>query len=128
MKSKVLIIEDEIFVASDIERVLEDNGYAVTAIAADCAEALASAAASEIALVDMNLRDGLTGPGLAVDLATKFGLKIVYVTANPSQITPIADGAIGYVRKPFSDDAILQAVQIASGVSRWTEATGVARF
>ena len=116
MTRKVLIVEDEIFVASDIERILEDSGYAVTAIAADRAEALAAAADSEIALVDINLRDGATGPAIAIDLA-RYGIKIVYVTANPSQIDPRADTAIGYIKKPFSDEAILAAVNFAAGAA-----------
>ena len=115
MPKKVLIVEDEIFVATDIERILQDSGYAVTAIAADRAQALAAAQNAEIALVDINLRDGPTGPYIAQDLA-RYGVKVVYVTANPSQIEPRAETAVGYIKKPFSDQAILAAVDYAAGL------------
>ncbi|SFK51310.1 CheY chemotaxis protein or a CheY-like REC (receiver) domain [Sphingomonas sp. NFR04] len=113
MKS-VLIVEDEIFIAMEIERVLQDAGYTVVAIAADQTEALAAAAAAEVAFVDLNLRDGPTGPRLAQELADRFSLRIVYVTANPSQIEQPAPTAIGYIRKPFSEEAILAAAAIAA--------------
>jgi len=115
MTPSVLIVEDEIFVASDIARILEDAGYRVAGIAADRKEALEAAPQAQIALVDVNLRDGSTGPQIALDLARDFGTKIVYVTANPRQIKPRAGTAIGFIRKPFSDNAILSAVQHAAG-------------
>jgi len=113
MKS-VLIVEDEIFIAMEIERILQDAGYTVVAIAADQSEALAAAAAADVAFVDLNLRDGPTGPGLAHELAQTFGVRIVYVTANPSQIERPAPTAVGYIRKPFSEEAIVMAAAIAA--------------
>ena len=41
--NSVLIVEDEIFVALDIERILVDAGFQVAAIAADQHDALAVA-------------------------------------------------------------------------------------
>lgn len=108
----ILIVEDEIFVAIDIERVLADAGYNVAAIAADRTEALAAAPRAAMAFVDLNLRDGPTGPQLAHDLA-KHNIKVIYVTANPAQIEPAAETAIGYIRKPFRDSAILNAAAVA---------------
>ncbi|MDD1530011.1 response regulator [Bradyrhizobium sp. WBOS7] len=116
MPPSVLIVEDEIFVASDIARILEDAGYRVAGIATDRKEALEAGPQAQIALVDVNLRDGSTGPQIALDLARNYGTKIVYVTANPAQIEPRAGTAIGFIRKPFSDEAILTAVQHAAGV------------
>lgn len=107
--STILIVEDEILVALDIERILSDAGYHVAAIAADRDEALSLPTAPALAFVDVNLRDGKTGPRIACDLAAAYGTKVVYVTANPAQIEPRAETAIGYIRKPFSDAAILAA-------------------
>ncbi len=115
MSTPILIIEDEIFLALDIERILEDAGYEVAGIAADRAEAIAAAASARVAFVDINLRDGLTGALIANDLAEAYGITVVYVTANPSQINPRAPGALGVVEKPFRDSAILQAAALATG-------------
>ena len=113
MPKTVLIVEDEIFVALDLERILTDAGYRVAAIAADSDGAIAAAADCHFALVDVNLRDGPTGPGLATRLTRDYGLKVVFVTANPAQIGQ-ADGALGYICKPFSEAAILAAAAMAS--------------
>lgn len=109
-----LIVEDEIFVALDLERILTDAGYQVTAIAADRASALAAGAGAEFAFVDINLRDGPTGPDIAATLTREHGVKVVFVTANPGQIALPCD-ALGYVRKPFSERAILAAAEMAAG-------------
>lgn len=115
MSKTALIVEDEIFVALDLERILTDAGYTVRAIAADRREALAAAAGCEIAFVDINLRDGASGPGIARSMAQDHGVKVVFVTANPAQI----DGApsVGFVRKPFSERAIRAAASVAAGDS-----------
>lgn len=109
-----LIVEDEIFVALDLERILTDAGYTVGAIAADRDSALAAAPNCGIAFVDVNLRDGPTGPDIARRIAADHGIKVVFVTANPSQIGE-AGNALGYIRKPFSEHAILAAAALAHG-------------
>lgn len=112
-KPRILIVEDEVFVAMDIERILIDAGYYVHAIAADRGEALASADGADIAFVDLNLRDGPTGVLIAEELAAKYAVKVVYVTANPAQIVKPAETAIGFIRKPFYEKAIVAAAAIA---------------
>ena len=116
MTKTALIVEDEIFVALDLERILVDAGYAVGGIAADSAQALAAAPNCSFAFVDVNLRDGATGPSIAERIARDYGVKVVFVTANPGQIGTVPD-ALGYVRKPFSDQAILAAAAIAAAGS-----------
>lgn len=112
MGKTALIVEDEIFVALDLERILTDAGYQVCAIAPDRASAMAAAPACDFALVDVNLRDGCTGPDVARRLAQDHGVRVVFVTANPGQIGLPAHG-LGYVRKPFSDASILEAARAA---------------
>lgn len=114
MTSKsILIVEDEIMVAMDIERILVDAGYHVIAIASDKMQAISAGAQADAAFIDLNLRDGPTGPQIAMELAQQYGTKVVYVTANPSQIEIPASTSIGYIRKPFSDPAILAAAALA---------------
>lgn len=113
MSETVLIVEDEIFVALDLERILLDAGYHVRAIAADRDEALEAAPECGFAFVDVNLRDGPTGPDIARRIAADHGVKVVFVTANPSQIDGCGD-ALGYIRKPFCERAILAAAALAS--------------
>jgi len=112
MGKTALIVEDEIFVALDLERILLDAGYQVCGIAPDAKAAMECAGSCDFALVDVNLRDGMTGPTVAERLMAEHGVRVVFVTANPSQIDG-GRGALGYVRKPFSEHAILAAARLA---------------
>jgi DNA-binding response OmpR family regulator len=111
--ANVLIVEDEFLVALELEDILTDAGHKVIGIAPDQASVQALDHPPEVALVDLNLRDGPSGPSIAQLLADKFGTIIVYVTANPAQIGHPAPTAIGVVQKPFSQHAILAAVALA---------------
>ena len=113
MSRTALIVEDEIFVALDLERILTAAGYEVVAIAADQQEALEAAGQCQFAFVDVNLRDGPSGPAIARRMAAEHGIRVVFVTANPSQID-CGSPALGYVRKPFSEASILAAAAMAS--------------
>ncbi|HEX7871471.1 MAG TPA: response regulator [Sphingobium sp.] len=113
--STILIVEDEVFVALDIERVLTDCGYAVAGIAMDRSEALDLAEGCTLALVDINLRDGRTGPQIAAELYERYGTRSVFVTANPAQIGTPPTGALGYVCKPFDRTMLRAAIEWALG-------------
>lgn len=114
MSKKILIVEDEIFVALEIEQIVEDAGFAVSAIAADRAAALEAASSCDIALVDLNLRDGPTGPVIGMELASRYGVRVIYVTANPSQIGEASVAALGVITKPFRAHSISAALHLAA--------------
>ena len=111
--AKILIVEDEFLVALQLEDILSDGGHAVLGTFPDAASVAAFGEAPDVALVDLNLRDGLTGPAVARDLALRFGARVIYVTANPGQIDNPAQTAVGIVQKPFSRQAILSAIAYA---------------
>jgi len=110
---KILIVEDEVLVALQLEDMIESQGYKVIAIVPDRASLDRVDDLPDVALVDLNLRDGLTGPEIAHALAVRYGCKVVYVTANPADVVDPAPTAIGIVQKPFSPNAILSAVNFA---------------
>jgi len=64
------------------------------------ATALALAPFSDIALVDVKLRDGATGPRVGHYLASEFGLAVVMVTGNPEAIQTGLLGVVGVISKP----------------------------
>lgn len=113
--AKVLIVEDEFLVALQIEDILTEAGHSVVGIAPDEAAVRELPETPEVALVDLNLRDGPSGLAIASHLADRYGTTIIYVTANPSQIAAPAPTAIGVLQKPFSPQAILGAVAVALG-------------
>lgn len=113
---KVLIVEDEFLVALQLEDILISAGHSVLGIVADHASVHDVSEAPQVALVDVNLRDGPSGPEIARQLSRLYGTAIIYVTANPDQIDQPAPTAIGVVQKPFSQTGILAALNyVAEG-------------
>lgn len=113
MDCRILVVEDEFFVAAEIEHVVEDMGYRPAGIAADKATALALGKNADIALVDLNLRDGPTGVAIGSSLA-KDGVTVVFMTANPDQLGTGVPGAIGVISKPVADAELRAAVAYAA--------------
>jgi two-component system, response regulator PdtaR len=109
---RALIVEDEILTALHLETVLEELGVESVGIAADVEGALRLAAAGpDLALVDMNLRDGLTGGRIAEQLARR-GTAIFFVTANPRQIGEQRALALGVLDKPFDERQLEAAIDL----------------
>lgn len=110
-EARVLIVEDEFLLALQLEDILEDGGHVVAATLPDSRSLANLGEAPDIALVDLNLRDGLTGPDVARQLSERYGIPVIYVTANPAQIGDPAATAVGVVQKPFTREAILGAIE-----------------
>jgi two-component system, response regulator PdtaR len=107
MQTKVLIVEDEFLVALHMQMMLTRLGFKIVGIAPDMQAACAFAEEHpDIALVDVNLRDGPTGPQIGAMLAQKFGASVLFITANPRQLSPAQDGPIGVISKPFNDNEV----------------------
>jgi len=112
---KVLVVEDEIFVAIEIENAVAELGFEPIGIAADRQTALELADDAEVAIVDLNLRDGPTGPGIGQKLAER-GVTVMFMTANPSQLGSGVPGTVGVIPKPVMDDELREAVNFAVAV------------
>ena len=117
------MVEDEIFVATEIEHVIEEMGFEPIGIAADERSALAFASDADIALVDLNLQDGPTGIGIGRILAQTHGVTVVYMTANPSQLGEGVPGTVGVLPKPVTDQDLRAAVNYAVARREAAEAT-----
>lgn len=114
MADCILIVEDEILVALEMESILEERGYEVVGIASDLQEALAFADRTvDLALVDLNLRDGLTGPEIGRRLANEHRAKVLFVTANPGILGDGIAGTIGVLTKPTDESSLTSAIAYA---------------
>ena len=113
MQAKVLIVEDEFLVALQLEDMLTEAGHSVVGIALDQAGVRRVCDPPQVALVDLNLRDGRSGLAIASYLSDAYGTSIIYVTANANEIEQPAHTTVGVVHKPFSQQAILNAVAFA---------------
>jgi CheY-like chemotaxis protein len=112
MSRKVLVVEDEVLVAIEIESVVEELGLSPIGIAADATSALALADHAELALVDLNLLDGPTGGPLGVTLAER-GVTVLFMTANPAQLGQGLPGTLGVLPKPVGEADLRNAVTYA---------------
>ncbi|MFN3673349.1 MAG: response regulator [Bosea sp. (in: a-proteobacteria)] len=113
MSPRILIVEDEALVALEMEAIIEDLGLSPIGIAPDKRTALDLARSKpDIALVDLHLRDGLTGPDIGRELAEQ-GVSVVFVTANPRLVAQGVPGAYGVIEKPTEETLIADAIAYA---------------
>jgi CheY-like chemotaxis protein len=83
MSQRVLIVEDEVLVADDLEWQLTKLGYASGGIAASGEEAVAMAEASRpgIVLMDIQLQGRMSGTEAARIISKRTGAPIIFITA-----------------------------------------------
>lgn len=117
---KILIVEDEPLLAMDLEAQLSQMGHTVVGMAPDAEAAfgLAERARPDLALVDLNLRDGLTGPQIASQLSRDREMVVVFVTGSPEQIPPDYAGAACAIIKPWSPEALEQVMSLVRAPGR----------
>src|SRR5690349_12359357 len=106
MTARILIVEDEMLVAMELESILQDLGHVPVGIAPDLqtAERLADEPL-DLALVDLNLRDGLTGPEIGKRLGER-GASVLFITANPRLLGDGIAGTIGVLTKPTDEATV----------------------
>jgi two-component system, response regulator PdtaR len=109
---RILIVEDEILIAFELESLLEDEGYDAAGIAATLTDALdlARELSPDLALVDVHLADGPTGVEVARALTGR-GVTVLFMTANAKRIPDDFAGAIGVIAKPYTERSVRSAVQ-----------------
>lgn len=116
MTAKILIVEDEMLVALDLECILTDLGAEPIGIAPDLATAERFFDEEiDLALVDLNLRDGLTGPQIGERLGAR-GVAVLFITANPRQLGDGIAGTVGVISKPTDAETVAAAVDYALGI------------
>jgi two-component system, response regulator PdtaR len=107
MSNRVLIVEDEFLVALSLRQTLAGLGFETVGIAPDSETAYGFADRKpEFALVDVNLRDGETGPQIGRTLAQEYGVVVLFVTANPAQLGQGVNGTIGVLSKPVGEEEV----------------------
>jgi two-component system, response regulator PdtaR len=120
---RILIVEDEMLVALQIEGFLIAAGHDVVGIADCTARALVLAAdrAPELALVDVNLARGDNGVELAAQLHA-IGIQILFASGNcPPNLT--RHEAIGCLGKPFGQQDMTAAIAAADARMRGAQVT-----
>jgi diguanylate cyclase (GGDEF)-like protein len=115
---RILIVEDDVIIAKDLENVLERWGYDVTGVATSSEHALSQAEADEpdLVLMDIRLRGATDGVQTADALRARMDVPIVFLTANTDAQTrerALDTNAAGYIAKPYNPSTLLAAIELA---------------
>lgn len=118
MKKQILIVEDEIIVAKNLQDRLENMGYVVTAIASSGEEAIEKATQTQpdLILMDIKLEGDVDGIEVAQYIRDRFGIPVVYLTAYATedilQRAKITE-PFGYILKPFEIKELHATIEMA---------------
>jgi len=124
-RGRILIVEDEGIVATDIQRCLEDEGFEVTAIVTSMKDAVreASAHRPDLVLMDIRIQGEADGIEAADHLHRHFGLPIVFLTAHDDRDTIARANRsepMAFLVKPFKPAELTNTVRIALN-RNWAE-------
>ena len=101
-------------VAMELQAILKDLGYEVVGLAADAAATWSLLRYQpDLALVDLNLRDGPTGAEIARRLVREHDVRVLFMTANPRLLGDGLAGVIGVLSKPCDEAVVAAAVAYA---------------
>ena len=105
----VLIIEDETFIALDLEGLVESLGHRVLGVARTHAEAIALAKAKRpgIILADIQLADGSSGLDAVNEMLRTFEVPVIFITAYPERfLTGERPEPAFLIAKPFQPSTV----------------------
>jgi DNA-binding NtrC family response regulator len=114
--ARVLVVEDEYFIADDLVRALEDAGAKAVgpAATAEQARALIKAQDVDAAIFDLNLR-GVVASGLVQEVAAK-KVPCLIVSGYGGEAVPPEIAEIARVEKPVNPKSVVSA--LATEVAR----------
>ncbi|HVU20019.1 MAG TPA: response regulator [Rhizomicrobium sp.] len=109
LASRVLIIEDEMVIALDLENLVIELGHTVCGIATTRAEAVSMARAQtpDLILTDIQLADGSSGLDAASEILGGGNIPVIFITAFPEcLLTGERPEPTYLIQKPFSRDTV----------------------
>ena len=112
----VLIIEDEAFIAMDLEGLVESLGHRAVGVARTHSEAIALARVKRpgLILADIKLADGSSGLDAVNELLQSFEVPVIFVTAYPERfLTGERPEPAFLIAKPFQPATVSAVVSQA---------------
>ena len=115
---RILVVEDEILVAKDLEVTLTKLGFEVCALCRTGEEALSALRRfrPDVVLMDIQLEHGMDGIETASRLQTEHRVPIIFLTAYSDEATLARARAAqpyGYLLKPFHQSELRSVVELA---------------
>jgi CheY-like chemotaxis protein len=120
---RVLLVEDEILTAMDIEYLVQQLGYEVCGIAASAPEAIQAAydLRPDLVLMDIRLAHGTDGIQAAGEIRKRFGIGSLYLSAHTDAATlhrAQATQPLGFIAKPYTEAQLETALRTATAMLR----------
>ena len=112
----VLIIEDETFIAMDLEGLVESLGHRTVGVARTHTEAVALARSKQLGLIlaDIKLADGSSGLDAVNELIQSFEVPVIFVTAYPERfLTGERPEPAFLIAKPFQPATVSAVISQA---------------
>lgn len=105
-KGTILIVEDEMLIATQIKQIVERHGYTVAAIAVSYTTAVSWVLNEKIdaVLLDINIKGKKTGIDVGIELF-KMGIPFIYLTSHSDAKTVaflLDTKPVGYITKPVN--------------------------
>lgn len=116
--SRILIVEDEIIIARELEARLIAMGYEVTAIASSGPEAIEQAGLTkpDLILMDIVIKGDMDGIEAASEIRRIHQIPVIYLTAYTDKKTlerARITEPFGYIVKPFSERELEANIEMA---------------
>ena len=113
-----MIVEDEMIVAKDLQRILKKLGYETTDPFSQGKNALEQLEflRPDFILLDINLKGEMDGIQLAQHVFQDYGIPFIFITAFSDKNTLNRAKTVepyGYIIKPFSEDDIRTSIELA---------------
>ncbi|MDD1685358.1 response regulator [Methanoregula sp.] len=115
---RIVIVEDDDILAKTTEWRVRKLGYGFSGRAASGKEAIGLIMREhpDVILMDINIRGELDGIEVAELIRTQFDIPVIFMTANMDKETIArakATGPKGYLVKPFDDQDLRVAIELA---------------
>ena len=118
MGVRVMVVEDQVIVASDIKNRLEALGYEISCLCSEGSEAVEKAITEkpDIILMDIMLGVGIDGIETAKQIREVESIPVIFLTAYEDDDTlerAKQTGPFGYILKPFDERDLRTSIEIA---------------
>src|SRR4028118_1434494 len=106
---RILILEDDPFIALDLQAIVENAGHEVVGVFASLAEARAHLAdAFDFALLDIDVVDGKSFE-IASSLLERH-IPFAFVSASQRSQLPVHLRGASFIPKPFQEESIVRSI------------------
>lgn len=115
---RILIVEDNVIIADDMQSMLEEIGYEIVSSVMAYEQAVKVLAESDVdlVLIDIVLASDKTGIDLGKHIREKYNIPFVFITSNSDRSTVESAKLVkpnGYLVKPFEQQDLYTAIEIA---------------